>query len=88
MAKFLRKGSLKLKCKECHNQHSFEGRDMIFDKLGKTHICSKDFYCGCDTKLKYEIEVAETPEGKLGEVKFSSVNCEIVQKIQIMESPF
>ena len=92
MARFIRKGYLKLKCSECHKQHSFEGRDLVFDPYGKKEIegkiemkylCSLDFFCGCDTKVHAEIMITEYPEGKLYDVTYEGKNSEILEKVNI-----
>ncbi len=83
MTKFLKKGYLKIKCKECHKQHSFESRDLIFDKKGTKHICEGDFFCDCDTKIKYEIVINETETGELGNVTYECKNGDIYDVFKI-----
>lgn len=92
MIRFIRKGYLKLKCKECHKLHSIEGRDLVFDPYGKTdkngmierkYLSKSDFFCSCDTKLSAEILIVEFPEGKIFDVKYEAKNAEVTEKISI-----
>lgn len=92
MIRFIRKGYLKLKCKECHKLHSIEGRDLVFDPYGKTdkngmierkYLSKNDFFCSCDTKLSAEILIVEFPEGKIFDVKYEAKNAEVTEKISI-----
>ncbi len=92
MVKFLRKGYLKLKCKECHKTHSFEGRDLVFDPYGKTdkekgiekkYLCANDFFCTCDTKIKSEILITEYPEGIIADITYEAKNAEVTEKCNI-----
>ena len=90
MIRFIRKGYLKLKCKECHTLHSIEGRDLVFDSYGKTekdgilekkYLSKSDFFCKCDTKITAEIMIIEFPEGKISEVIYETKNAEVNEKI-------
>ncbi len=80
--KFIRKGYLTLKCKECHKEHSFEGRDLVFDpygsdESGKKYLSVTEFFCSCDTKIKAEITIIESPIGTIKEILKESKNAEI-----------
>ncbi|HWQ82025.1 MAG TPA: hypothetical protein VN514_07130 [Ignavibacteria bacterium] len=84
MIKILRKGYLILKCKECHKEHSFEGRDLVFepygsDASGKKYLCVTEFFCSCDTKIKSEITIIESPIGTIKEILKESKNAEITR---------
>jgi len=92
MVKFIRKGYLKLKCKECHKTHSFEGRDLVFDPYGKTekeqgtekqYLCTTDFFCSCDTKIKSEILITEYPEGNISGINYDTKNAEVLERCNI-----
>jgi hypothetical protein len=92
MVRFIRKGYLKLKCKECHKSHSFEGRDLVFDPYGKTekengierkYLCTNDFFCSCDTKIKSGILITEYPEGKIADISYETKNAEVIEKCSI-----
>jgi hypothetical protein len=84
--KFIRKGYLKLKCKECHKEHSFEGRDLVFDPYGSFEsegvkgnkfLNTTEFFCSCDTKIKAEIIITEFPEGTIKDITSEARNAEI-----------
>jgi hypothetical protein len=86
VTKFIRKGYLKLKCKECHKEHSFEGRDLVFDaygsyecggETGKKYLNTTEFFCSCDTKIKSEITIIECPIGIIKEIQKETKNAEI-----------
>ena len=92
MIRFIRKGYLRLKCKECHTSHSLEGRDLVFDPYGKTekdgqlekkYLSKSDFFCKCDTKITAEIMIIEFPEGKISDVIYEAKNAEVTEKITI-----
>jgi hypothetical protein len=92
MVRFIRKGYLKLKCKECHKLHSIEGRDLVIDPYSKTenenglerkYLCTKDFFCTCDTKIKSEILITEYPEGIISDIKYEAKNAEVTEKCNI-----
>ena len=92
MIRFIRKGYLKLKCKECHKSHSIEGRDLVFDPYGKSdkdgqserkYFSKNDFFCSCDTKISAEIMITEFPEGKISDVSYEAKNAEVVEKITV-----
>lgn len=96
MTRFIRKGYLKIKCKECHKHHSYEGRDLVFDKFASkqkpegtetTHICSFEFFCSCDTKLKVEITLIEFPEKKIHSLDYNLKNADLLEKCNISVSP-
>jgi len=86
MIKFIRKGYLILKCNECRKEHSFEGRDLVFDpygscefngEAGKKYLSVTEFFCSCDTKIKAEITIIECPAGTIREIQKESKNAEI-----------
>ena len=84
MIKFIRKGYLILKCKECHKERSFEGRDLVFDpygsdESGKKYLNTTEFFCSCDTKIKSEITIIESPIGTIKEILKESKNAEITR---------
>jgi len=92
MIRFIRKGYLKLKCKECHKSHSIEGRDLVFDPYGKfdkdgqterKYLSKNDFFCSCDIKISAEIMITEFPEGKIADVSYEAKNAEVIEKITI-----
>ena len=92
MVRFIRKGYLKLKCKECHKSHSIEGRDLVFDPYRKTekengierkYLSVTDFFCSCDTKIKCEILITEFPEGTISDISYDARNAEITDKCNI-----
>lgn len=92
MIRFIRKGYLKLKCRECHKLHSIEGRDLVFDPCGKSekdgqierrYSSKSEFFCSCDTKIQTEITITEYPEGKISNVNYESKNAEVTEKISI-----
>lgn len=92
MVRFTRKGYLKLKCKECHKSHSFEGRDLVFDPYGKSdkekgtekkYLSSHSFFCSCDTRINFEILITEYPEGNIADIGYETKNAEITEKCTI-----
>ena len=89
MTKMIRKGSLRIKCKECHTEHFFDGRDMVFDKSGvkeregkleKKWVSEIDFFCKCDTKIKVMTEVIEFPVGIAENIRYENKNAELLSK--------
>ena len=88
----IRKGSLRIKCKECHTEHFFDGRDMVFDKSGMTetesgtkinYSSTLEFYCKCDTKIKVMTKVIEFPEGIAESIKYENKNAELLSRPDI-----